>query len=331
MDKPQNKTARTRGADMTVIDFHVHVVDQSVMDDTAAQAVVTGFGAHPRMVRPALDAKTRDPAVQLADMADRGVDRAVLLHSTVHQPITWAEPAQEMDMARRLNDTAAGWVRAAPDRFIGSLIPPLVDVEAGLAELERAVTQLGLKVVEIPARVRDDYMGAPRFWPFWDAVQRHNLTVFIHPDGTKDRWFQNYSLWNSIGQSIEESKVMASLIYEGTLDRFPELKIVMAQGGGYFPHNMGRLDRNVAKPEAMVNINRAPSAYLRRFHYDSCMYDQIALANLIDRVGADRVVLASDYPFGEWDPLLSVERLASVSDGDLALIAHGNAQRLLGL
>ena len=322
--------ARTRGAGLHTIDFHAHVTDPEVLDRTAAHSVFTGFGARPRPQRPALDAMVNDPAVQLADMAARRVDQAVLLHSTVHQPITWADPDSADYLARRQNDVMAEWVAAAPGRYIGSAIVALNSASHGKRELDRACGEFGFRVVEVPAR-NGEYLGHPDFWWFWQEVQDRKLIVFIHPDGTRDPWFQNYSLWNSLGQSIEEAKVMASLIYEGTLDRFPDVQIVMAHGGGYFPHNMGRVDRNVAKPEAMKNITQAPSTYLRRFHYDSCLYDPVALANLIDRVGADRIVLGSDYPFGEMDPLLSVEALPNVDDAALALIAHGNARRLLGL
>jgi aminocarboxymuconate-semialdehyde decarboxylase len=327
----QPAATRSRGIGMTTIDFHAHLVDPVVIDQTAAHSVFTGFGARPRPSRPALDAMTRDPMVQLADMDRRHVDLSVLLHSNVHQPTSWAEPAAEQDMARRMNETVAQWVARAPDRYVGSLTLPLTDIDRAVAELRHGVRDMGMRVMQIPARVGEDYLGAPRFWPMWQAAQDHDMTVFIHPDGTRDPWFQRFSLWNSLGQSIEESKVMASLIYEGTLDRFPDAKIVMAHGGGYFPHMTGRVDRNVAKPEAMVNITQAPSTYLRRFHYDTCMYDPIALRNLIDRVGADRIVLGSDYPFGEFDPLVTVAALPNLGDAELALIAHGNAKRLLGL
>ncbi len=317
---------RGRGAGLRTIDIHAHITDPEVLAATHAHSVFSGFGARPRPSRPALDAKVSDPAVHLADQIARRVDVAVLMHSTVHQPTAWADPATQLRLTRRMNDVMLGWVGHAPDRFVGSMIPPLADMGVAVAEIER-YHAAGLRVIEAPARA-GEYLGHPSFWPLWEVAQRLALPVFIHPEGTDDPWFQNYSLWNSLGQSIEEAKVMASLIYEGTLDRFADARIVMAHGGGYFPHNMGRVDRNVAKPEAMANISRAPSTYLRRFHYDSCLYDPIALANLVARVGADRVVLGSDYPFGEADPLLAVERLP-IDDAELALIAHANMERLL--
>jgi len=121
---------------------------------------------------------------------------------------------------------------------------------------------------------------------------------------------------------------MTSLICEGTLDRFPRLKIVMAHGGGFLPHYTGRIDKSVKLPGG-ANIKHLPSEYLRRFHYDTCVYDPIALRNLIDRVGVDRVVLGSDYPFGEMYPLAWVRKTQKLSEPDLALIASENARRLL--
>jgi len=319
---------RTRSAGMRTIDIHAHITDPEVLVATHNHSVFSGFGAIPRPSRPTLDAQVQDPKVHLADQIARRVDLAVLVHSTVHQPTGWAELETQLRLTRRMNDVMLGWVAHAPDRFIGSIIPTLADMPTAIAELERYAAA-GLRLVEAPARV-GEYLGHPNFWPFWDAAQRLKLPVFIHPEGTSDPWFQNYSLWNSLGQSFEESKVMASLIYEGTLDKFPDVQIVMAHGGGYFPHNMGRVDRNVAKPAAMKNITLAPSTYLRRFHYDSCLYDPIALKNLIERVGADRVVLGSDFPFGEMDPMLSIEAL-DIPDSALPLIAHKNMERLLGL
>ena len=101
---------------------------------------------------------------------------------------------------------------------------------------------------------------------------------------------------------------MASMIYEGLLDAVPRLKIVIAHGGGYFATCMGRLDRNIEKAEARVNIGyKKPSDYLGHFYYDTCVYDPLALATLFKRVGADRIVLGADYPVGGSDPVGEVK------------------------
>ena len=110
--------------------------------------------------------------------------------------------------------------------------------------------------------------------------------MWIHPEGVRDAWFQRYALWNSAGQSIEATKVMASLVYEGVMHRFPGVKIVMAHGGGYFPHYLGRMDRNTGnRPDTVKNMGgKKPSDFLRSFHYDTCVYDPEVLKVLGERV-----------------------------------------------
>src|SRR5436853_582960 len=133
-------------------------------------------------------------------------------------------------------------------------------------ELQRGVAQLGHKAVMLPTNVDSDYLGDRKFWPLWEAIRALDVPVFIHPEGIRDAWYRKFALWNSIGQQIEEAKVAASLIYEGLLDAVPGLKIVIAHGGGYFATCMGRLDRNIEKPETRVNIgHKRPSEYLRHF------------------------------------------------------------------
>ena len=125
---------------------------------------------------------------------------------------------------------------------------------------------------------------------------------------------------------------MASIIYEGLLDAVPGLKIVIAHGGGYFPYCVGRVDRNVEKPEAQVNIgDKKPSDYLRHFYYDTCVFDAPALAALFQRVGADRILLGADYPVGEDDPVGVVKSAVTLSNADLRMVAGGTAARLLGI
>jgi len=174
-------------------------------------------------------------------------------------------------------------------------------------------------------------MGDPIFHPFWDALHARELTAWIHPEGIQDPWFQRYALWNSLGQSIEETKCMASLIYEGVMTKFPTLKVVMAHGGGYFVHYMGRLDRNTAnRPDTVRHMGgQTPSSFLRHFYYDTCVYDPKVLAVLRERVGSDRLIMGSDYPVGEKDPVGWLKE-AGLSGQELANVAGGNAARLIG-
>jgi aminocarboxymuconate-semialdehyde decarboxylase len=166
----------------------------------------------------------------------------------------------------------------------------------------------------------------------WEEIARRDLVVFIHPDGVRDPWFQRYSLWNSVGQPIEEARVLASLIYEGILEDFPGLRIIVSHGGGYLPHYYGRLDRNVHNmPESAVHISEPPSAYLRRLFYDTCVYEPSTLNALVAQVGADHLLMGSDWPVGEADPIAFVEGCADLSAGDREAILGGTAASMLGL
>jgi aminocarboxymuconate-semialdehyde decarboxylase len=115
--------------------------------------------------------------------------------------------------------------------------------------------------------------------------------------------------------------------------RHPNLKVVIAHGGGYFPHYLGRMDRNTRnRPDTVRNIGgRNPSEFLRSFYYDTCVYDPKVLQVLLDRVGADRLVLGSDYPVGETDPVGWLRDSCGLRGADLARVAGGNAARILGL
>lgn len=202
------------------------------------------------------------------------------------------------------------------------------DVKLAIGELERCQP----KVVNLGSSYNGAYVGDPLYHPFWEAVNERGVTAWIHPEGVRDPWFQRYALWNSLGQSIEEAKAMASLIYEGVMHQYPAIKIVIAHGGGYFPHYMGHMDRNHAnRPDTVRNTGgRKPSEFLRSFYYDTCVYDPRVLTALLERVGPHRLVMGSDYPVGERNPIAFVES-CGVSKPDLANICGGNAARLLAV
>ena len=316
-----------------VIDFHVHSLEREVFRASTNKTVFTGFGAHPvNEPRPgarALLERMFEPATIIEDMDARGIDLSVITSSTVLQGTSWALPDQDLALCQRCNDQSAQWVNAHPDRLIGSIVLPLQAPGLALRELERACT-LGLQVINASSSYSGVYLGDPIYADFWSEVAQRRLTVWVHPEGVRDNWFQRYGLWNSLGQSIEETRCMASLIYEGVMTRHPDLKVVMAHGGGYFPHYMGRVDRNAAnRPDSVRHLNGArPSDLLGRFFYDACVYDPAVLRVLIDRVGVSQLVMGSDYPVGEKDPVRWL-REAGLEGADLQAVSGGNAERLL--
>jgi predicted TIM-barrel fold metal-dependent hydrolase len=213
------------GTEARIIDFHAHVLHPAVYARTINKNVVSGFGARVMEERPAPDSprwplfsKMIIPEVQIADMDARGIAHAVIATSTVSQSTFFADGMLAAELDRQANEAIADWVRAYPHRFTGTFTLPLQDMGRALVELHHAVTTLGLRIANLPASVNGKYLGDAYFAPLWAEIETRGLIAIIHPDGIKDPAFQDYSLWNAIGQGIEETRVMASLIYEGVLE-----------------------------------------------------------------------------------------------------------------
>lgn len=310
------------------VDFHTHFLQREVFERSHPYSVSSCFGRN--MLSPELPAFRRmfEPELAIEDMDRRGIDANVLTSCDVVQSRAWASADEERRMTALVNEECTRWVEAHPGRFIATVVLPLKDMPAALATLDEAARG-GTRIVLLPSNEGGDYLGHVKFTDLWAAIHDRQMTAFIHPEGVTDMWFQDYALWNSIGQSIEEVRLMSSLIYEGVLDRFPGIKILMAHGGGYLPHYMGPLDRNAReRPETLRNITKKPSEYLSDFYYDSCVYDARTLELLVERVGIERVVLGGDYPVADWDP---IDFLATTSlcEREQAMIAGGNATALL--
>ena len=312
------------------MDFHVHFLHPKVFERSTPHSPSTCFGKNPQDLNSPNFKRMLEPGRQIDDMDAWGVDTSIISSADVVQSRSWAEPAEEGYLAALTNDMAADWAARFPTRFIASGVLPLGDMDMALRELERCLS-MNIRILNLPSNYRDLYLGHARYADLWAEIHARQLVAFIHPDGVRDMWFQDYAMWNSIGQSIEEVRVMSSLIYEGVMECHRGLKIVMAHGGGYMPHYMGRLDRNASfRPWTTRNLSKKPSEYLIDFHYDSCVYDARTLELLVERVGAERVVMGSDYPFGGFDPLDYLESAGQLSDTQRASIAGGTAATLLG-
>jgi aminocarboxymuconate-semialdehyde decarboxylase len=272
-----------------------------------------------------------DVSERLAKMDAMGVDVQVLSASLVHQGLEWADAQTSLRLARTTNDWIAKAVASAPTRFIGLGTLPLHVPPLALAELQRCLRELGLKGVAISTTAAGTELGDGALRPFWAKAEELGAVVYIHPGGNRDQRFKRFHLWNSVGQAFEEAMAISSLMYDGVLESFPKLKICISHGGGYMPYYMGRIARNyVEKPATRVNMKKSPAEYLRMLYFDSCVYEPEVLEALVKRVGADRVVLGSDYPVGEPRPVEFVQSCALTATEKEEIIGV-NAAKLFGV
>jgi aminocarboxymuconate-semialdehyde decarboxylase len=251
------------------------------------------------------------------------------------QQFYWAEPSLGARLSRLQNEHIAGMVATRPDRFAGLGSAPLQDPRAAAAELEHLSKQLGLRGVQISTYVAGTELGDPALTPFWEAAAGLGLVVFVHPLGfSHGERFRDFYLNNSVAHPLESALALSSLIFNGVLQRLPELKVVVAHGGGYLPFHPSRLDHAwEVRPECRLHIDRPPSTYLKQVYVDTVVYTPESVSALIAMLGVEHVLLGTDYPFdmGEEDPVGLVERVPSLSDAERAAICGGNAARLLGL
>jgi aminocarboxymuconate-semialdehyde decarboxylase len=261
-----------------------------------------------------------------------GVDVQVLSASLVHQGLEWADAQTSLRLARTTNDWIAKAVAAHPARLVGLGTLPLHLPALAVAELERCVRELRLKGAAISTTAGAMELGDPQLRPFWGKAEELGAVIYIHPGGNRDRRFKRFHLWNSVGQAFEEAMAISSLMYDGVLETFPRLKICVSHGGGYMPYYMGRIDRNYAeKANTRVNMSKPPIDYLRMLYFDSCVYELAVLQHLVDKVGAERVLLGSDYPVGEAKPVEFVTDTQTLSPAQQERIMGTNAAALLGL
>jgi len=272
---------------------------------------------------------------RLEDMDAQGVDVQVL---SIHTPFFGyhLDAEQGRRLAREVNDEIAGVVRRWPQRFAGLATLPMQDVKSAIDELERAVDVLGLKGAELDTEVSGAQWDEPKFLPFFKAAEAMGAVLFFHPQPQHNFLMQRTprdGLFNSLGVILDDAIVVAILISGGVLEACPNLRACVAHGGGPACFAMGRLDRGwQGRPEAR-RIPRPPSSYQRGLYYDTVVGSEKALRFLLDEVGADRVVLGSDWPFVPWhpSPVAWVQGLASLAPEEKERILWRNLRGLLGL
>ncbi len=245
-------------------------------------------------------------------------------------PLDIAVPATRM-----VNDGLAEYVARKPDRFVALGAVPLTDGHEAAKELERCMTALNFKGVEILTNVAGNELSDPAYAPFWQKAEELGALVLIHPNGfTEGKRLSRFYFSNIIGNPLDTTIALHYLIFDGVLERHPDLKILAVHGGGFLPSYSGRIDHAWgARSDAHGDLPQPPTSYLKKIYFDSVVFTPHQLRELVRLFGVDRILMGTDYPFdmADFDP---IGHVASVGDFDpdvIAAITGGNAQRLLGL
>jgi aminocarboxymuconate-semialdehyde decarboxylase len=236
---------------------------------------------------------------------------------------------------RVVNEGIAEYVAGKRDRFVALGSVPLQDGAEAAKELEHGMRTLGFKGVEILTNVAGNELSDPAYAPFWKKAEELGALVLLHPNGfTEGRRLARHYFSNVIGNPFDTTLALHYLIFDGVLERHPNLKILAVHGGGYLPAYSGRIDHAWgARSDSHAGLPKPPTSYLKKIFFDSVVFTPHQLEALVKTFGADKIIMGTDYPYdmAEFDPIGHIGSVDSIDASAMAAIAGGNAKKLLGL
>ncbi len=244
-----------------------------------------------------------------------------------------ADPAAYF--SRLQNEAIQQAVESRPDRFVGFGTVPLQSIPEAIA-ITKEAHQLGLKGLEVGTHIQGKPLDDPSLEPFYAAAQELDLLLFVHPieGGDPPETLTSGILGNVLGFPYKTTLMIERMILKGIFERFPNLRLCLAHGGGYLPFNIWRLDHaHTLRGDLRKLAPQKPSAYLKKMYYDSIVHSVVALQFLVQVVGADRVVIGTDFPMGMGDkePVSKIKSMNTVTSEEQEQILGGNALRALGI
>jgi aminocarboxymuconate-semialdehyde decarboxylase len=326
---PASRRAVTVGGQgVTTVDVHAHTAVPAALADivrgTALENAVRGQAAGNLVMNDdrlrAMDAQRIDVEVLTINTFWYGADRQL---STA--------------LVEAQNAALAAIVAGHPDRFVALATVALQHPDLAAEQLQQAFDRHGMRGAGIGATINADELASPKFDPFWAKAESLGSLIFMHPQGMpelRQRLEGNGFLTNVIGNPLETTIALSHLIFEGTLDRFPRLRLCGAHAGGFLPAYIGRFDAGcLAFPANCTPKNaKPPSTYLRQLYFDSMVFNGEGLRHLAAVAGADHIFMGTDYPF-PWTTT-SVEHILNapgLTASDREAMLGGNAIALLGL
>jgi aminocarboxymuconate-semialdehyde decarboxylase len=322
---PRRREVVVAGKRVKTVDIHAHCCVPKAM------AVIK----HP-LEAPGL--LMEDTSTRLAAMDAQGIDVECLSINPF-----WYRAAKDeaAELIRIQNETLVEFCAASPDRFVGFATAALQHPELAAEQVEHAVKKLGFRGVGVGGSAAGQELADPKFHPFWKKCEELDVLVFMHPLGTRElepsgRLNGSGLLTNTIGNPLETTIALSHLIFEGTLDRFPGLKICAAHGGGFLGSYANRSDAVIKTfPNRVGPLpKKKPTAYLKdgQLFFDTIVFTPEALRHLIAETGPGQVMIGTDYPF----PWTSTEvdlvmATPGLSDAQRIAILGGTAQKLMGI
>jgi aminocarboxymuconate-semialdehyde decarboxylase len=327
---------------MKKIDLHSHVIPMTIVE--AIRRDPKRYG----MTIPERDGKLYyerrgqfselrpvfyDADAKVEAMDRMGLDISVI---SVGPPVFfyYLSPDIGLEAAKLNNDGIAQMVAKRPDRLRGMAILPMQDPDAAITELERVVREYGFKAVEIGTTIEGRQLADDRFRPLLRTIEQLGCFIFTHPYTCLAKGgMDDYHFGNLIGFPLDTTIMVGHLMFSGALDELKKLKIVLSHGGGYVPYQIGRLAHgHKVRPEGKVKTKTSPYELLRRFYFDALTHDADAARHLINKVGADRVVLGTDDPFDMAPDNLqaSIDAIPGLTREEREQICEKTARSLLG-
>ncbi len=322
-----------------IIDVHSHYFPLALIEEARKGTAFDGLTViqdrdremawHRQGARYELKREFYDLESKLSRMDELGIDISIL--STAPTLFMyWTEKNGASEFCRRMNDCLAEYIAASNGRIIGLASVPLQAPESAARELRRAVLEMGFHGVQIGTSIEGLPLDDARLEIFFSEANNLNVPILIHPYAVgKREHLEDFQLNNLVGNPMDTCLSATRLILSGFLDRYPDFKIILPHGGGYLPYQIGRLDRGFfARPNKNL-CEYAPSKYIKRFYFDTILFDPEPLKFLCDLAGSDRLLVGTDLPFDVAD--VSFEKnikALNLTENKNELIYYKNAQML---
>ncbi len=328
---PRRLPVTVRGKRVKTIDLHSHCHFREAI------ALMGDDGRN--VIRTAVKGTTEQVIVieeRLKAMDAMGIDMEVLSINPF-----WYRKDRDTaaEIVRVQNEKLAELTASRPERFGAFASLSLQFPDLAVQQLEDGMRKYGLRGAAIGGSVAGEEFADPKFHPVWAKAEELGAVLFIHPQSTPElakRFKGNGWLANTIGNPLDTTIALQHLIFEGTLDRFPGLKIVAAHGGGYLASYAPRSDHACFVSPANCNPNivlkKKPTEYLNQLYFDALVFTPEALRHLVAQVGASQIVLGTDHPIPwEQHPVDHIFATKTLTDSQKVAILGGNAARLLGM